>query len=408
MAAVFSNLGKLPSKFLLDFRASGYLRRLYNTTCRSILVLNPGSTSLKCSVYNKCDLKLDVFAPPFFNHEIKLTQENRENEISEFLERNINEFAEIQAVGLRTVHGGWYFKETTLVTKTVAQTLEDLVHLAPLHLPPLLTTLEIVCKLLPHTPCYVAFDTSFYAELPEHAKLYPLPYEMVEKGFVKYGFHGLNHRHCFDKISHLLDRIPSRLITCHLGGGASVSAIKDGLCIDTSMGYTPLDGIMMTTRCGSLDPSIVLRMVKEANGDVKEVEKILNRKSGVAGISGLPDLKEAVSQRKSNPRAELACKMFEYRLCKTIGAYVGALSGLDGLVFSGGIGQNDAELRQYVADQFAFLGIELNGGLNNINNDEDRIISTDESDVSVAIIHANEELVIAHDISCMTRESFDI
>ena len=363
---------------------------------------------MKSSAYNICDLKLDFSVPPFFNQQIKLTKENRDKEITEFLNEYIDEFQDLQAIGLRTVHGGQHFKETTLVTTAVAKTLEYLVPLAPLHFPPLLITLQKVTSLLPHVPCYVAFDTAFFNELPSTARFYPLPYEMAERGLIKYGFHGLNHRHCCEKISLMHERVPSRLITCHLGGGASVSAIRDGRCIDTSMGYTPLDGIMMTTRCGSLDPSIVLRMVKDANGDLEEVERILNQKSGVAGISGLPDLKEAVDKRQDNSRADLACAMFQNRLCKAIGSYIAVLGGLDGLVFSGGIGENDSTLRKEVVQQLSFLGVELDEESNDINTKEDRIISTSSSAVTVAVIHANEELVIAQDIIRMTADSFDI
>ena len=361
---------------------------------------------MKCSVFNVYDLKLDATAPPFFHEEIKLTKENREKEIADFLDTNCEEFGDIQAVGLRTVHGGTHFKETTLVTNSVVETLEQLIHLAPLHLPPLLSTLKQVSSMLPTIPCYLAFDTAFFTDLPDHAKFYPLPYESAEKGIIKYGFHGLNHRYCCDKISRMLDNLPSRLVTCHLGGGASVSAVKDGYCIDTSMGYTPLDGIMMTTRTGSLDPSIVLRMVDDANGDLDEVERILNQKSGVYGISGLANMEQATDQRDFNPRAKLAVDMFNNRLCKAIGGYVAILGGIDGLIFSGGIGENSSVVREEIVNQFSFLGIQLDEESNNVMTKEDRIISTASSLATVAVIHANEELIIAQDIRRMFLESF--
>ena len=362
---------------------------------------------MKCSAYNTADLQFKDTAIPFFHEEIQVAKDNRDQQISDFLETNYDNFGDIQAVGLRAVHGGTHFKETTLVTNTVVETLEQLIHLAPLHLPPLLLTLKQVCTMLPITPCYLAFDTAFFTELPEHAKLYPLPYSMAEKS-IKYGFHGLNHRYCCEKISFMLDHTPSRLITCHLGGGASVSAVKEGRCIDTSMGYTPLDGIMMTTRTGSLDPSIVLQMVAEMNGDLDEVERILNQSSGVLGISGVANMQQATNQRDFNPRAKLACDMFCDRLCKMIGGYVAILGGLDGLIFSGGIGENSSFVREEIANQLAFLGVELDEESNSVLTKEDRIISKSSSTATLAVIHANEELVIAQDIVRMHPESFDV
>ena len=382
--------------------------RSYSSSTQSIVVLNPGSTSVKCSAFNTCDLGFKTTTMPFFHEEIPVSKERREKQIKDFLEANCDKFGDIQAFGLRTVHGGTHFKETTLVTSAVVETLEQLVHLAPLHLPPLLLTLKQVYTMHPTTPCYLAFDTAFFTELPEHTKLYPLPYAMAEKNIIKYGFHGLNHRYCFEKISSMLDYTPSKLITCHLGGGASVSAVKDGRCVDTSMGYTPLDGIMMTTRTGSLDPSIVLQMVADTNGNLDEVERILNQKSGILGISGLPSMQQAINERDFNPRAKLACDMFCNRLCKMIGSYVAVLGGLDGLIFSGGIGENSSFVRGEIANRFAFLGIEVDKESNDVVTKEDRIISTSSSTATLAVIHANEELIIAQDISQMFLESFDI
>lgn len=363
---------------------------------------------MKCSAYNICDLELEATAPPFFHHEMDLEKDSSDKAIANFFETTFCEFGDIHAVGLRTVHGGTHFKETTLVTNKVVETLEELIHLAPLHLPPLLSTLKLVCNMLPITPCYLAFDTAFYADLPEHAKLYPLPYEMAENGIIKYGFHGLNHRYCCEKISIMLENIPSRLITCHLGGGASVSAVKDGQCIDTSMGYTPLDGIMMTTRTGSLDPSIVLRMIADKNGDLDTVERILNQCSGVLGVSGLSNMEEATDQRDFNPRAKLACDMFTDRLIKTIGGYIATLGGIDGLIFSGGIGENSSYVREEMVKRLNFLGVELDTDSNNVLTKEDRIISTSSSSAIVAVIHASEELIVAQDIRRMFPESFDV
>ena len=379
-----------------------------STSCQSIVVLNPGSTSLKCSAYDAHDLRLKGTTMPFFHQEIQVTKENRQKLFADFLKENYDDFGDVQAFGLRTVHGGTHFKETTLVTNSVVETLEQLIHLAPLHLPPLLSTLKQVYTMHPITPCYLAFDTAFFAELPEHAKLYPLPYAMAEKNIIKYGFHGLNHRYCCEKISIMLDHTPSKLITCHLGGGASVSAVENGHCIDTSMGYTPLDGIMMTTRTGSLDPSIVLQMVADLNGDIDEVERILNQQSGILGISGLANMQQATEERDFNPRAKLACDMFCNRLCKTIGGYAAVLGGIDGLIFSGGIGENSSFVRGQIAKQLAFLGIDLDIVSNDVVTKEDRIISSSSSSATLAVVHANEELVIAQDISRMFLESFDV
>lgn len=403
MSEMFCHLRKIAGR-ANHFRC--LFGRFYNTSCQSIVVLNPGSTSLKCSVFNVCDLALEAAVPPYFHEEIELTKDNKDKEIENFFDKAFDEFGDIRAFGLRAVHGGPHFKETMLATNSVVETLENLIHLAPLHLPPLLSTLKQVCSMFPVIPCYLAFDTAFFADLPEHVKFYPLPYEMAENGVIKYGFHGLNHRYCCEKISLMLEKIPGRLITCHLGGGASVSAIKDGLCIDTSMGYTALDGIMMTTRTGSLDPSIVLQMVDDSNGNIDEVERILNQRSGILGVSGLKNMAEAADQRDVNPRAKLACDMFNDRLCKTIGSYVAVLGGIDGLIFSGGIGENSTYVREEVVKRLEFLGVMLDEESNNVATKEDRIISTSSSSATVAVIHANEELVIAQDIRQMFLQSF--
>ncbi len=383
-------------------------KRFYGNTSKSILVLNPGSTSFKCSVYNICDLKSSFSALPSFSQNIKLKGSNSEEEVYNFLHQNKNCFEDVKAVGIRTVHAGRHFKETTRITNSVVEILKSIIPLAPLHMPVFLSTLASACKVLPDVPCFAAFDTTFYSEIPDHARLYPLPYHMASRGIMKYGFHGLNHRYCCEKLGEGIGDVPARLITCHLGGGASVSAIKDRVCVDTSMGYTPLDGIMMTSRCGSLDPSIVLQLVRDTDGDVDTVERILNKESGIRGITELEDIgfKEIIDMYDA--KAELAYKMFVDRLCKAIGSFTAVLNGLDGLVFSGGIGENNALLRKDVAEQFSYLGVELDNNLNETNLKKDRIISKKDSSVTVAVIHANEELIIAKDVWRMTNESFDI
>eukprot|EP00794_Sanderia_malayensis_P006851 gene6851-7620_t len=378
-------------------------------TSDSILVLNPGSTSLKCSVYSTCDLKTIFSPPPLFTQNIKLTQSDCEDEVTEFLDKNAQYFHEIKAVGIRCVHAGRHFKETTHITNSVLDILRSVIPLAPLHMPRFFSTLASVCKFLPDAPCYAAFDTQFYSEIPDHARLYPLPFHLASKGIMKYGFHGLNHRYCCEKLSEGLGDVPSRLVTCHLGGGSSVSAIKDRVCIDTSMGYTPLDGVMMTSRSGSLDPSIVLQLVRDAKGDVGAVEKMLNGESGIRGVTGLRDVgfKDIVDMY--DRQAVLAYNMFLDRLCKAIGSYTAVLKGIDGLVFSGGIGENSTVLRRDIAEQLSYLGIQLDDHLNEKNLEKDRIISHKDSAVKVAVIHANEELVIAKDVSRLTTTpSFDI
>lgn len=318
---VFSKFAKVFPKGLPGWSLT--MKRFNGSRTKSILVLNPGSTSLKCSVFNRCDLKSGYSAEPYFKKQIKLTTNNSEKEICDFLQNNLEYFDDIQAIGFRIVHGGDHFKGTLQITNSVVDTLKSIVPLAPLHIPPFLTTLASVCTVFPDRPYYAAFDTSFYTDLEDRAKLYPLPFEMSKRGIVKYGFHGLNHRYCCERLTEKMGDTPIRLITCHLGGGASVSAIKDRVCVDTSMGYTPLDGIMMNTRCGSLDPSIVLQLVKEAKGDTATVERILNRESGIRGISGLKDGGFQEILESDDPRAKLAYEMFLDRLCKTIGTYWG-------------------------------------------------------------------------------------
>ena len=369
-----------------------------------IVILNPGSTSLKLTSFATSDLISFDPRPPTYRKEVSWSKGDTET-ITVFLNKNNDILKKAQAIGFRVVHGGQYFKEATEITESVLDTLSSLVHLAPLHLPPLLNTVKTVKNLAPNVSCYGSFDTSFFSSLPDYATVFPVPYELAERGIRKYGFHGLNHRYCSERVRNLLGKQPQKVITCHLGGGSSLSAILNGEAVDTTMGYTPLDGIMMTTRPGSLDPGVVLQLVREAGGNIDAVEELLNRKSGLLGVAGIigGGLKEIIEKSNENPQASLAFKMFIHSFCKSIGSLAAVLNGVDALVFSGGIGENGILVRKKTTDQLSYLGVTIDLKENGKMSSEDRIISTKSSSVDVCVIPANEEWVIGQDVVRLTK-----
>lgn len=318
----------------------------------------------------------------------------------------IDSMSEISAVGHRIVQGGSIFKESCIVTEKVIEDIESLIPLAPLHNAAHVLGIKACIKALgKEVPQVVVFDTSFHSTMPEKAFIFGVPYEMYEKHAVRrYGFHGTSHRYVSDRVAELegKDKKDMKIVTCHLGNGSSITAIKDGKVIDTSMGLTPLDGIIMGTRSGTLDPSVVTFIAEKENMTAAEMSDYLNKKSGVLGISGVSndnrDVTEAAEQ--GNKRAQLSLDILHYQIAKFIGSYAAAMNGIDTIVFTGGIGENNYITRELVCDYLEFLGCKINKEFNKANNKikgNDIKISTEDSKIAVYAISTNEELVIARD-----------
>lgn len=320
----------------------------------------------------------------------------------------ISDMKEISAVGHRVVHGGEKFSASTLITDDVIKTVEDLSDLAPLHNPPIAIAIKACQKVLgPDIPQVAVFDTAFHQTMPPKAYMYALPYEYYEKyGIRRYGFHGTSHRYVSNRLAKLMGKELKdlKIITCHLGNGSSISAIEHGKCVDTSMGFTPLAGLVMGTRCGDMDPTIVEYLAHSLNKSLEEVMVILNKKSGVLGISGVSsdfrDLDKASNE--GNERAKLAVEVFSYRTAKYIGSYIAAMNGVDAIVFTAGLGENNIVVREQILDHFGYMGITLDKEANQIRGEE-KIISTPDSKVTVAVIPTNEELAIAHETVALLK-----
>lgn len=314
----------------------------------------------------------------------------------------IQSLDEIDAVGHRVVHGGEKFNESVLITDEVIDMVKECIDLAPLHNPPNLKGIEAIAELIPGTPQVAVFDTAFHQTMPEHAYMYGIPYSLYEKyGIRRYGFHGTSHRYVSHRVCEMLD-VPfesQRIITAHIGNGGSVAAIKHGKSIDTSMGMTPVEGLIMGTRSGDVDPGIVSYIMEKEHLGANGVSILLNKFSGVLGISGISsDMREIESAiEKGSERAQLALDTYNYRLRKYIGAYAATLGGLDILVFTGGVGENQAPTRSAVCKDMAFMGIELDEDLNASVRAKEIVISKPSSKVKVVIVPTDEELTIARD-----------
>ncbi len=314
----------------------------------------------------------------------------------------INSFDEISAIGHRIVQGGSIFKDSCLVTPEVIDQIEELGELAPLHNPAHVLAIRACVKTFgDKIPQVVVFDTSFHQTLEPRAYMYALPYKYYEKYAVrKYGAHGTSHKYISDRLAAMTgkDKKDLKIITCHLGSGCSISAIKDGVCFDTSMGFTPLDGFMMGTRCGTMDPSVLTFIAKKENLSPDDINRICNKESGTLGISELTndnrDLVDAAAA--GNKKAALALEMQRYQIVKFIGSYIAAMDGVDAIVFAGGIGENNPKLREDICANFNYMGIKIDPVPNNVRGEEIRI-STDDSKVGVYVIPTNEELAIARD-----------
>ncbi|MGM1020516.1 MAG: acetate/propionate family kinase [Bacillota bacterium] len=390
-----------------------------------ILVINAGSSSLKYQLYDMTDESVLAkglverigMDSSILTH--KPTNKEEYTEVSEILEHTtairkvlnaltdaehgvISSTSEIQAVGHRVVHGGEIFKQSAVVTPEAKSEIRRLFDLAPLHNPASMMGIKAAELNMPDVPQVVVFDTSFHQTMPEKAYMYAIPRVLYNKYKVRrYGAHGTSHDYVSKEAAKFVGRPLEELkiITCHIGNGGSVTAVQGGLSVDTSMGMTPLEGLMMGTRSGDLDPAIVPYVMNKEELTVNEVNSMLNKHSGLLAISGISsDMREITEgMEKGEANSTLAFEMYEYRLRKYIGSYAAAMNGVDVIVFTAGVGENSVVLRKRVLEQLTFLGIELDESLNAIRSGEPRRITTVNSKVDVLIVPTNEELVIARD-----------
>ena len=390
----------------------------------NILVLNSGSSSVKYQMFDPGGKKLlakgvverigmagaMLTHKPFDREEVRLSGEILDHKVaieyvlSILLSKNhgvINDKSEIVAVGHRVVHGGESFNESQLITSEVIKEIARCMDYAPLHNPPNLKGIRATQALLPDAPQVAVFDTAFHQTMPNHAYMYGLPYVLYKRhGIRRYGFHGTSHLFVSERLSELTGNPleNQKVITCHLGNGCSIAAIKEGKSIDTSMGFTPLEGLLMGTRSGDLDPAIVLHIMIKEELTMHEANTMLNKHSGIQGLSGISsDMREIEEEYDDNNRARLAFTVFCYRIKKYIGGYAAAMGGLDTIVFTGGIGENSSKVRELVLDEMDFLGIQLDNKLNRTEEKGEREIGKKKSRVKIFVIPTNEELVIALD-----------
>lgn len=308
--------------------------------------------------------------------------------------------SEIDVVGHRVVHGGQEYPESVKVTDAVKQAIDRLSELAPVHNPVNLEGILAIEKILPAVPQVAVFDTSFHAKMPSAAALYPVPYEWSEKGMRRYGFHGTSHRYCAQRAAEILgqDVQALKIITCHLGNGCSLAAIRDGHSIDTTMGFTPLEGLMMGTRSGSVDPGLLIHLLRHEGYTADDLDRILNKESGFKGVSGISaDLRQiAAAMAAGNDRAKLAFEIYIHRMQTGIGAMLANLGGLDALVFTAGVGENSAEVRAAACEPFGFMGLKLDPEKNQ-SKPVDQDIAAADSHVRILVIHTQEDWAIAQE-----------
>ena len=319
----------------------------------------------------------------------------------------IDSMDEIKAVGHRVVHGGEFFSKSVLIDENVKKAIDQCSQLAPLHNPPNLIGIEACERTIPGVPQVAVFDTAFHQTMDKVAYLYALPYELYEKYKIRrYGFHGTSHKYVSQKAAEMLGKPIEELkiITLHLGNGSSVTAVKNGKSVDTSMGFTPLEGVIMGTRCGEIDPAILTFLMEKENLDYNQVNSLLNKESGVLGISGVSsdfrDLDDAI--REGNKRAKLALDMFCYSVKKYIGEYAVAMGGVDAIVFTAGVGENNAEAREEITSELAFMGIQVDKEKNNVRGVA-ADVSAAGATVRTLVIPTNEELMIALDTQKLTQ-----
>lgn len=390
-----------------------------------ILVINAGSSSLK---YQLIDMETEkvmakglcerigidghlkhsplVGGKPVFNEDIALPTHSEAiaaviDKLTSAEYGVVASMKEIDAVGHRVVHGGEKFASSVLINDDVMKTLDECTPFAPLHNPANITGINACKAVMGDVPMVAVFDTAFHQTMPSKAYMYAIPYEYYEKdGVRRYGFHGTSHRYVSKRCAELMGRPIEELkiVSCHMGNGSSICAIDHGKCVDTSMGFTPLVGLPMGTRCGDLDPGVMQYIMHKYDLDIDEMLNILNKKSGVQGISGISsdfrDLDKAAEE--GNKRAALALDMFHYWVAKDVGAYVAAMNGVDAIVYTAGVGENSAETRKAISEYFGYLGVKIDDAANS-KRGEDIMISTPGSKVKVFVIPTNEELVIARD-----------
>jgi len=393
-----------------------------------VLVINSGSSSLKYQLINmgnehvlakgsaeRIGIDNSTFkhaTPGKDNFELNTAIDNHIEAIKLVMEAlTSNEYGvigsmnEVSAVGHRVVHGGETFSKAVLIDKDVLEAIYNNIALAPLHNPANVMGIEACMEIIPSTPMVAVFDTAFHQTMPKHAYMYALPYEYYKKyALRRYGFHGTSHKYVAHRAAHLMGKDISslKIISCHLGNGSSIAAIKHGNSMDTSMGFTPLEGLPMGTRCGNIDPAIIPFLIEKENISTEEINNYLNKNSGMLGISGLSsdfrDLEAAANS--GNERASLAIKIFSYSIKKYIGAYSAVMGGLDCLIFTAGVGENNPEIRRLCCLDQDYLGIIIDNEKN--RNAYGRMgfedfISTADSDVKVLVIPTNEELMIARE-----------
>lgn len=396
----------------------------------NVLVINCGSSSLKYQVINSetekvlakgiCErIGIDgrlVYTPAGGEKEVSdLDMPTHKQAVQYVIDALTNEktgviksLDEIGAVGHRLVHGGEKFACSTIITEDVIKAVEECCDLAPLHNPANLIGVRACQELMPNTPQAGVFDTAFHQTMPMEAYMYGIPYEYYEKYKVrKYGFHGTSHSFVSKRMAELLGKPVEdlKIIVCHLGGGASICAVKGGKSIDTSMGLSPLEGLIMGTRSGDIDPSVMEFICKKENMDMNGIMEVLNKKSGVQGLSGVSsdfrDLQSGAAE--GNERCAMAVDVFCYRVVKYIGAYVAAMDGVDAIVFTAGLGENDEIVRRKVVNRLGFLGIKLDDEVNDNGRGKEIAISTPDSKVPVWIVPTNEELAIARETVALLK-----
>ena len=395
-----------------------------------ILVLNCGSSSLKYQLINMeteevlASGKYERIGEKeaFITHKVngqKIKIENPAYNHTEAIEftlkqltnpeyKVIDSLDEINAIGHRLVHGGEKISESVVIDDKVIEVLKEYTDLAPLHNPACILGIEACKEVMPDKPMVGVFDTAFHASIPKEKYIYPIPYEYYKKyGVRKYGFHGTSHMFVSKRLAEIenISLEGTKIVTCHLGQGSSICAIKDGKSIDTSMGLTPLGGIPMVTRCGDLDPSVITYLMKKENLTPSEMEDILNKKSGLTGISGLaPDFREIEdASNADNEKAKIAVDEFDYAIASYIAKYAVAMNGIDYIIFTGGVGENQINIRKGICEKLEFMGVKLDLDANNMRGEE-KVISSQDSKIKVYVIPTDEELMIAKETERLINE----
>ncbi|NDJ18967.1 acetate kinase [Myxacorys almedinensis] len=397
-----------------------------------ILVLNAGSSSQKSAFYDLAERQSDQPLQPLWEakidwthregmaeidvktsrgktHREELSARDRESAIAAMFNtltsgetQVLEDLSEIEAVGHRVVHGGQEYRESVVITPEVKAAIARLSTFAPAHNPANLEGIAAIeHRLGTVVPQVAVFDTAFHAQLPLPSAVYPIPYKWFEQGIRKYGFHGISHEYCANRAAHLLNRALTelKLITCHLGNGCSLAAIQNGRSIDTTMGFTPLDGLMMGSRSGSIDPGILIHLMREEQYSVDDLDHLLNKNSGLKGVSGLSsDMRQiqAAIANENSSEAALAFEIYIHRLQAGIGAMMATLRGIDTLVFTAGVGENNAEVRSRTCEAFRFLGLKIDAEINE-NHPINQDIATPDSTVRVLVIHTEEDWAIAQE-----------